>query len=106
MKGIALICRQIGHLDSVWFLMPDDTVMPLSLSLTLPINLSSLSASCPLSLSPGDAYTIEKIKEKSEGMKKAQRRKKTVLDYYNKFLCYYPTEIYSVYACVLLCVIL
>lgn len=35
MKGIALIRRQIGHLDSVWFLMPDDTVMPLPRSASL-----------------------------------------------------------------------
>lgn len=40
MKGIALICRQIGHLDSVWFLMPNDTVMTLSLSLSLSASLS------------------------------------------------------------------
>lgn len=45
MKGIALIRRQIGHLDSVWFLMPDDTVMTLSLvhSPSLPLSLADLS---------------------------------------------------------------
>lgn len=43
MKGIALIRRQIGHLDSVWFLMPDDTVMTLSLSLSHSHYLSLLA---------------------------------------------------------------
>lgn len=33
MKGIALIRQQIGHLDSVWFLMSDDIVMARSLVL-------------------------------------------------------------------------
>ena len=41
MKGIALIRRQIGHLDSVWFLMPDDTVMPLSRCLSLSLSLTA-----------------------------------------------------------------
>lgn len=45
MKGIALIRRQIGHLDSVWFLMPDDTVMTLSLvhSPSLPLSLADIT---------------------------------------------------------------
>lgn len=47
MKGIALIRRQIGHLDSVWFLMPHDTVMTFSLALALiPSHYQFLLAEC------------------------------------------------------------
>lgn len=56
MKGIALIRRQIGHLDSVWFLMPNDTVMTLS--------LVRLSASLAQSLSRTES---EEAKEKDKG---------------------------------------
>lgn len=43
MKGIALIRLQIGHLDSVWFLMRHDTVA-LALSLCLPVSLYQAEA--------------------------------------------------------------
>jgi len=37
MKGISLIHRQMGYLDSVWLLTPDDTVMALPVSVSLSI---------------------------------------------------------------------
>lgn len=80
MKGIALIRRQIGHLDSVWFLMPDDTVMTLSLVLSpsLPpslANIALLRISRPVSLLQTNLHrhltqtaktTEERTKEKNK----------------------------------------
>lgn len=91
MKGIALIRRQIGHLDSVWFLMPDDSHVPLSFSLSASRTHSAfhslLGEHFLSTLSPLETYMCDqKIQEISEGMKKKKHNTRL-------FLCFHPIEI-------------
>ena len=119
MKGIALIRRQIGHLDSVWFLMPDDTVMPLSRCLSLSLSLShcltlSLSLSISLSwappvcsLSPIVTYYQENRGKIRVNDKKKKKKTRTVLDYYwhswKWLLVLFITQWRGFYVCVTVC---
>lgn len=93
MKGIALIRRQIGHLDSVWFLMADDTVvspfLPLSLTRSPSLSISSswvlLVHFHPL---PGAHLLSRQMRgeiTRNGWNRGAKRKKKNTPDYSNKW---------------------